>query len=164
MRSKEEMRPIANRVGYYATTDGLILSERRGSLKALKLSWNGRYFNVSLDGKTYHVHVLVCETFNGPRPAGAVCRHKDGNPRNNHANNVVWGTVTENNRDRIAHGTIPCGERHYRSRLLKWEVENIKTLSAAGVHERILATAFGVSQAAIKHIRNGRSWVTPANN
>src|SRR5262245_18248010 len=38
-----------------------------------------------------HVHVLVLETFVGPRPAGQQCRHLDGNKENNRLTNLAWG-------------------------------------------------------------------------
>lgn len=36
------------------------------------------------------VHVLVCSAFHGPRPRGYDCDHVDGNPANNHADNLAW--------------------------------------------------------------------------
>ena len=45
---------------------------------------------------TYRVHSLVCEAFNGPRPAGLVCCHDDENWRNNTPGNLFWGTQKEN--------------------------------------------------------------------
>jgi HNH endonuclease len=67
------------------------------------------YKSVSLrrDGKarTQQVHALVLEAFVGPRPAGFVTRHLDGNPANNDLTNLRWGTHSENVRDSIAHGT-----------------------------------------------------------
>lgn len=42
------------------------------------------------------VHKLVALTFLGPRPAGYDVRHLDGNPLNNRADNLAYGTRTEN--------------------------------------------------------------------
>lgn len=48
-------------------------------------------------GKTYKVHRLVCEAFNGPPPfQGAVCMHLDEDYRNNRPDNLAWGTQKEN--------------------------------------------------------------------
>lgn len=48
-------------------------------------------------GKTYKVHQLVCEAFNGPKPfPGAVVMHLDENAANNRPDNLAWGTQSEN--------------------------------------------------------------------
>lgn len=72
--------------------------------------------------------------------------------------NLAWGTVIENNRDRIAHGTIPKGIGHYRAKLREWEVHEIRVYASAGVREVVLANAYGVSRSAVKHIKHNRSW------
>lgn len=50
------------------------------------------------------VHILVLEAFIGPRPAGMVARHLDGDPNNNHASNLAWGSYSENMHDMVKHG------------------------------------------------------------
>lgn len=47
-------------------------------------------------GKTYKIHRLICEAFNGPAPKGAVCMHLDSNYKNNRPENLAWGTQKEN--------------------------------------------------------------------
>ncbi|WP_167757036.1 NUMOD4 motif-containing HNH endonuclease [Amycolatopsis sp. CFH S0078] len=53
----------------------------------------------------HFVHVMVCEAFHGPRPEGMEVRHLDGDSRNNRADNLAWGTQSENMYDRVRHGT-----------------------------------------------------------
>lgn len=54
-------------------------------------------FVLQFNGKTYKVHRLVCEAFNGPAPDDKpVCMHLDENAANNRANNLAWGTQKEN--------------------------------------------------------------------
>lgn len=61
--------------------------------------WNkhdGRFIIVH-KGKTYKVHRLVCEAFNGaPTDEKNVCMHLDENAANNRASNLAWGTQKEN--------------------------------------------------------------------
>jgi hypothetical protein len=61
--------------------------------------WNkqdGRFI-IMRKGQTYKVARLVCEAFHGPNPAGKpVCMHMDENAANNRANNLAWGTQSEN--------------------------------------------------------------------
>lgn len=48
-------------------------------------------------GKSYKVHRLVCEAFNGPPPTpNAVVMHLDENATNNLSTNLKWGTQAEN--------------------------------------------------------------------
>ena len=61
--------------------------------------WNktdGRFVTV-YKGKTYKVHQLVCEAFNGPKPDDrAVVMHIDENAANNRPENLKLGTQKEN--------------------------------------------------------------------
>lgn len=64
------------------------------------------------------VHILVLETFIGPRPDGKLGCHDDGNPANNALDNLYWGTPSENQMDRVRHGThheankVRCPRKH----------------------------------------------------
>lgn len=53
---------------------------------------------------TKAVHVLVCEAFHGRRPPGMDVCHNDGDKLNNSAENLRWGTRSENNLDAVRHG------------------------------------------------------------
>lgn len=57
------------------------------------------------------VHVLVAETFLGPRPPGSEVRHLDGNPGNPAASNLAYGTRSQNLLDMRAHGTHHNGKK-----------------------------------------------------
>lgn len=55
--------------------------------------------------RTRTVHILVCEAFRGPKPTQAhEVRHLNGNPRDNRATNLKWGTRSENSHDTVSHG------------------------------------------------------------
>lgn len=79
--------------------------------RIMKLRSARGYLHVALvdharSSKTWGVHQLVCLTFHGPKPSPAhVVRHLNGIAGDNRPENVVWGTVTENNRDTVRHGT-----------------------------------------------------------
>ena len=58
--------------------------------------WDGARYIYVLRGKTYKVHRLICEAFNGQAPEGAVCMHLDEDASNNRPENLRWGTQKEN--------------------------------------------------------------------
>lgn len=55
--------------------------------------------------KREYVHRLVLQEFVGPAQKGMECLHKDGNPKNNHLENLRWGTPAENRQDSVRHRT-----------------------------------------------------------
>lgn len=71
---------------------------------------NGSYWKVVLYGEDLkrhncNVHILVCEAFHGARPPGLQVRHLNGVSTDNRAENLAWGTQSENMIDRVLHGT-----------------------------------------------------------
>lgn len=76
----------------------------------------GGYLCVSLSeqwgAKTWFVHQIVALAFHGPRPARHDAAHRDGNKLNNHYTNVRWATRSENEQDKIEHGTSNRGDRN----------------------------------------------------
>lgn len=61
------------------------------------------YVNLSKNGivKTFVVHRLVWEAFNGPIPAGYEVDHKDNDPENNRLDNLQLLTHSENNKKKF---------------------------------------------------------------
>jgi hypothetical protein len=61
---------------------------------------------LSKDGRKKHlnVHRLVATAFHGPAPEGYECRHLNGDPTDNRAVNLRWGTSAENSADIRLHG------------------------------------------------------------
>jgi len=55
--------------------------------------------------KTFVIHKLVAHAFLGEQPPGSDIRHLDGDKWNNHIDNLVYGTRSENYLDMVAHGT-----------------------------------------------------------
>lgn len=68
----------------------------------------GRYHACTLyrDGKPRQVmvHILVLETFVGPRPEGMYGCHRDDDPDHNRLENLYWGTPAQNSRDAVNNG------------------------------------------------------------
>lgn len=112
-----EIRPIPSCPDYFASADGTIWTIKRkggndrgagrtGSPRPLKSHVNAYGYcivNIQIDGKnkTRPVHRLVLEAFVGPAPEGYHgCHYPDSNPSNNRLENLRWGSVADNARDK----------------------------------------------------------------
>lgn len=62
------------------------------------------YPMVCISPKMRRVHHLVAETFIGPRPDGAEVMHLDANRANPRADNLRYGTRSENQRQAVSDG------------------------------------------------------------
>lgn len=116
------------------------------------------YARIRIDGKDFRVHQIACELANGPKPnEESVVRHLCGNGHLGCFNprHVVWGTVTENNRDRIDHETITRGTDNHFHKLKEHEV---MAIYGSFIPNRLLAIRYEVNITAIQRIKNGKSW------
>lgn len=59
-----------------------------------------------------YVHEMVLTTFDRPKQPGEQCRHLNGNSLDNRwPENLAWGTPSEDNYDRVRHGTHQYAKR-----------------------------------------------------
>ena len=168
--TEEEWRPIPSFDGWYeVSTLGRVRSWRtsgrhyltRASSPRILRPYVNQYQQVLLypvEGKpvTRRVHALVAEAFHGPRPEGMQVRHLDGNPLNNISDNLRYGTVSENQRDRVRHGTSNRGAS--RRRLTEDDVLEILRLRTQGLSHSAIADTLKVGRACITHLLTGRTW------
>jgi len=167
--------PIPLFPDYEASTDGRIRSLERtvkqtnGSTrtfpsKVLKPGYNKKgYAIVTLIGpdrsrNTRLVHRLILETYHRPRWDGEECCHVDGNPSNNHIDNIYWGTPADNMKDKIAHGTYVRGERVGNSVLTEEQVLKIYEITRQPCNLDDLAAEYGVSRSGIEAIKYRKYW------
>lgn len=76
--------------------------------RVLKTWQSNGYPYIKLGGtgrRNSPIHTLVLEAFSGPRPEGWVACHADGDRGNPKAENLRWGTYSDNNNDLVRHGT-----------------------------------------------------------
>lgn len=116
-------KPVVGWEGFYEVSDeGSVRSVPRTYIKATGTTGRvrGRVLRPGTHGighlhvmlcdragdrtRTYQIHLLVMAAFGPPRPEGTECCHNDGDPTNNHIDNLRWGTRSENNRDKVMHG------------------------------------------------------------
>ena len=105
MRSLRDLNPLLE--GYYATYDGKIISRKNKILKQYKRNKQSRcpYLTISVWDKSvgfarpFFVHRLVAYQYcnlNIQDISGLVVNHIDGDPHNNHAQNLEWITQQQN--------------------------------------------------------------------
>jgi hypothetical protein len=159
-------RPIPGHPGYFATEQGQIISRKYRIPHVVRpeVSSHG-YERVEFwnDNKRRRqmVHRLVLFAFHGPPPPGYICRHLDGDRRNNAISNLRWGTHSENNQDAVRHGTavgLREGEIHPAAKLTNVQVLQIADRLRRGEMPSRIAVDFGVTPQGIRSIRAGRSW------
>jgi hypothetical protein len=109
---------------------------------------------VSVMGRTLKVSPLVCEAFNGPRPAAnMICMHLDEDCRNDLPTNLAWGTHYENaNTPKLKayQKAARAGEKHPNAKLSNEDVRHIR---ASKEQATILAARYGVAAAYVRQIK-----------
>lgn len=163
-----EVRHISWAYGYCISSDGRLYTCWSGGKyrklnprwKRLKGSKNIRMGHMvsSINSRHYYLHRLVLEAFIGPCPPGMEGCHKDGNPQNNHIDNLRWDTRLGNMRDMVIHGHSQRGERSPYSKLTDEKVIQIRILYANGHTQQEIATMFNTARATISIVVNGKSW------
>lgn len=108
--------------------------------------------------KSYWLHRLVLETWEGECPPGMEGCHNDGNPLNCRADNLRWDTPKGNAADKLRHGTANIRTQNPNAVLTEDQVTEIKRLLASGVGVMQVSRQFNVSKGAISAIKNGRTW------
>ena len=106
---------------YEVSDTGVVRHKRRQS--PLATYTHKGYMQVSLscphlgpcERRTCYVHRLVLLAYVGPRQDKHETRHLDGNKLNNLLRNLVYGTASENQTDRVLHGTSDRGQRSVKT-------------------------------------------------
>ena len=130
----ESWLPIPGWEGMYEVSDlGRVRSLPRKNHPRLTLLASypmkrGGYTAVSLsrDNHTHTsaVHKLVALAFLGPRPDGMEVRHLNGDATDPRLVNLAYGTPSENQRDRLRHGTHHYGNRTHCNNGHPFDEEN----------------------------------------
>ena len=125
---------------------------------------NGGYLQVQITDrqgtvKRVKVHREIAKAF-VPNPEGhdTVC-HIDGDVFNNTADNLRWDTKVGNEADKVKHGTLPHGEKHWNSKLTNEQAQDIIwLLELKRFTPAELAKLYNMKQTAIANLFKGKSW------
>ncbi len=165
----EEWRDIPGWDGYQASSLGRIRSLDRtriqlmpdgsmqpvlypGRIRKLSQCATTKYIKVGLSNlqhgkrRTMAVHILVCSTFHGERPARHDVAHYNNDRTDNRASNLRWATRRENKADSIRHCTVNSGERNGQAKITDRQCEAMRSARAQGASARELAAKYSLSQ------------------
>lgn len=151
----EQWRPVVDYEHHYAiSSHGRVMRIKAGKStrvgKILKTSADGGNYlqvNLTVNGKyrMEKIHRLVCVAFIGERKPGMQINHKDGNKSNNRLDNLEYCTRLENMQHAARMGLLPRGETNPRTRLSQEQVDEIRSIYAAGgITQTALAKRYGV--------------------
>ncbi len=148
---------------YSITKNGRIWSKHGKGRWIKPTKYKGGYCGVSLqrEKKDYfrRVHRLILETYVGLCPKGMETRHLDGNPANNHLDNLCWGTPKENMGDRDLHGRTGRGELNGRCILTESDVRMVIYMYRTGLFmQREIATMYKIDQTTVSAIVSKKIW------
>lgn len=174
-----DWRPIAGFEGCYAVSSfGVIQSLpreevvkssrtgghvrcRSGRIMKTRVGLNGREFVALRKGSNVRmsqVHRLVAEAFIPNPEDKPEVNHKDGNPLNNHVDNLEWCTRRENIQHAIENGLTLRGQKVGTSKLVESDVIVISLRLLSGETQTSIAKDFNVSNHAIHKIACGDNW------
>lgn len=137
---------------------------RRAAWEGECMVWTGArndagYGQIVHEGRVWYAHRLAYAIVHGPIPDGMYVCHTCDNPPCIRAEHLFLGSNADNQRDALAKGRRPVGERHHNAKLTPTAVRAIRArYAASGVSQRRLAAEYGVGQDVISRIVSGRGW------
>jgi len=153
--------PIIGYEGNYYVSDTGRVRTKNGKILAFSIDGKSTgyvYVNLSKNGvvKKKQVHILVLESFVGPRPSiKHEAAHNDGIRSNPRLSNLRWATPAENMADKHLHGTAQIGEISKSSKLTS---EFVKWIYESNQSSIALSHVFCVASSTIRAIRAGVNW------
>lgn len=136
----------------------------RTRTRFLRFSGNKGYPMVCfVDGaekRTLAVHRLVASLFLGPPPDPSWhAAHLDGNRKNCRASNLAWKTRSENEQDKLIHGTAIIGAKNHNTKLTEAQVRAARILTKeCRLSCGRVGELFDVSSSTIHGAVCGKTW------
>ena len=109
-------------------------------------------------GKKRQVHIVSWILHNGDIPDGMKVMHKCDNPPCFDPGHLQLGTQKDNVHDAFLKGRMPCGERHWKSKLTERDVREIIKLRSDGMNRYEIADRFHIHFSSVNRIVGRRKW------
>lgn len=148
------------KAGYLVTECGRI---KKSCGKELFGSDKDGYIRVYVNGRLARLHRIIAETF-VPNPNNyPEVNHKDGNKKNNRADNLEWCSRKQNMRHAVKAGlhVLKSGELSIRAKLKQDDVNYIRSVYTPRhplFGQSALGRKFGVSSSCVYRIISGDNW------
>lgn len=116
---------------------------------------------IRVDGTPKQTPRIICELVYGPAPTRLhQAAHSCGKGHEGCVNpiHLRWATPSENQMDRIGHGTGNRGDRHAHAKLSDQDVREIRRMCAAGTLQKDAAALFGLSAATVSMVLARKRW------
>jgi hypothetical protein len=154
-------RPVPGYPNYLVSRRGEVWSIARRKMLSLVEGERG-YLCVNLYRcgrvRNFLVHRLVAMAFIGTIPPGKQVNHKDGDKRNNSADNLEVVTPEQNREHAKRTGLVVRGEDNPSSRLSEKDVQAIRKMRAEGVRVRGIAHRYDVSERTVYMVCRRKTW------
>ena len=109
--------------------------------------------NISGIKKTKKIHIMVLETFVGPKLPGQVDRHFPNQIKtDNKLSNLLWGSYSENTQDAL------LADIHGCAKLTVPQVKKIQQRIKDGIDIKDIVLEFDIDRKTILNIKNNKSW------
>ena len=162
----KDMKEITGYPGYYAMSDGFIITTKYKEPRILKSRKRTRgylYVNLCKNGKykSIEIHRLMSMCFLDDYDESLQVNHIDGNKKNNNIRNLEMVTQSENMRHALRIGLkIPLmGEEHYESKLKVKDVIKMRERYKNGESIAEIAKDYEqVTESAVRHAINHITW------
>lgn len=115
---------------------------------------------MSFRGRRTLASRVMCVLAHGEPPdLSYEAAHSCGNGANGCLNpgHLSWKTRTENQGDRVEHGTHQRGERQWKAKLTESDVRTIRK-RAEQERQSVIAKDYGINQCTVSEIKTGRKW------
>jgi HNH endonuclease len=144
---------------YSITEDGEVYNHRTGRWLS-STNYNAKQrAQVALyrDGirETHFIHILILQTYTGPRPPNMKGLHVDDNPKNNTWSNLVWGTHQDNMIMASENDRFARGERNSKAKLTADQIEDLIKRRLGGETTTSLARYFKISVPSVTYHMKG---------
>jgi hypothetical protein len=115
------------------------------------------YGAIQENGRQTSTHIVVCKAVHGPKPSPRhEVAHSCGVRACINPHHLRWATGSENQMDRVGHGTHNRGQQHNMAKLSAEQVQAIR--ARTGQTQREIASEFGIDRTHVSLIRNHKTW------